>query len=242
MEFDFPSGHATVDVIPETSKMNVNTSTPEDIYRVLTLLGADPGRAREIVLAILDWRTPVAAGDLTSFDQQYLGRNPSFHSRHASFEEIEELLLMKGMTPELFYGAYERGPQGRLVPHHGVRDCLSVYGSTTQFDVNTADPAVLAAAGLTPEAVSAVVQRRSVEPFLKPEELSAFGQDMPGFNRLRVGGNMMYTVRATARPRLPDGKLSDARRTVAVLVKFLDPSKFTEPYHVLRWYENVWVQ
>jgi len=52
----------------------------------------------------------------------------------------------------------------------------------------------------------------------------------------------MFTVRATARPRLPDGKLSDARRTVAVLVKFLDPAKFVEPYHILRWYENVWVQ
>ena len=42
------------------------------------------------------------------FDQYYLSLTPSFRARHASFEEIEELLVVKGMTPDLYYGTYDR--------------------------------------------------------------------------------------------------------------------------------------
>jgi general secretion pathway protein K len=242
LELQFPTGQATVDVIPETSKMNVNSSPPEDLFRLLLALGADPGRAQEIVAGIVDWRAPQPVNAPTLFDQYYLSRNPSFRSRHASFEEIEEVLLIKGMTPELFYGTYDRDTKGRLVAHSGLRDCLSVYGSASQVDANTAEPAVLAAVGLPPESIGAIVQMRRVRPFRNAEELAAFGHNLPGFQRLRTGGNTVYTIRATARPRLQSGALSDARRSVAALVKFLDPSKFQDRYHVLRWYGNVWVE
>jgi hypothetical protein len=56
-----------------------------------------------------------------------------------------------------------------------------------------------------------------------------------------VGGNAIYTLRATARLRLPNGALSDERRSVAAMVKFLGKG-FDESYHILRWYDNVWVQ
>jgi hypothetical protein len=60
--------------------------------------------------------------------------------------------------------------------------------------------------------------------------------------RLGVGGKKIYTLRATAWLRTPAGTPSQTRRSVAALVKFLEPPKFTEPYHVLRWYDDVWVQ
>ena len=40
---------------------------------------------------------------------------PTFRPHPASFEETEELLLVPGMTPDLFYGGYYHDPQGRLV-------------------------------------------------------------------------------------------------------------------------------
>jgi general secretion pathway protein K len=242
LDFQFPSGQASVDVIPESSKMSVNASPPEDLYRLFLVLSGDPGRAREIVDGILDWRTQQPIGTLTLFDEYYLSRNPSFRSPHASFEEIEELLLIKGMTPELFYGTYDRNADGRLTPHRGAVDCLSVYGGTSQIDVNSADPAVLAAIGVPPEAVGAIVERRKVRPFRNGNELAALGQAMPGSNRLGLGGSSVFTLRATARPQSQDGTLSDARRSVAALVKFLDPLKSSDRYHVLRWYGSVWAE
>ncbi|HEY1207687.1 MAG: hypothetical protein ABSH46_06230 [Bryobacteraceae bacterium] len=237
MRLEFPTGRAVVEVIPETSKLNVNSAPLEQLYSLASAVGAAPERARAIALGIVDWRSPLIAPP----DQLSLPGTSSFRPRHASFEEIEELLLVNGMTSELFYGTYERDAQGRLVWRHGLRDCLSVYGSEGAVDV-TADPAVLAAVGVPPDAVSAIVGLRQQVPILGPEQLNALGQGVPGMQRVGILRGSIFTLRATAQCRQADGTLSDARRSVAALIKLLDRSKFKEPYHILRWYDNVWVQ
>ena len=237
----FPSGEVTVEVIPEAAKMNINAAPPEELYRLLLGLGVAPERAREIALAVLDWRNPAPAGP-TPFDYYYLSLQPSFLARHASFQEIEELLHVKGMTPELFYGAYERDPEGRLLPRPGLKDCVSVYGTTSQYEANWTEPAVLAAAGFPAPLIARLVETRRLSPFRSDAQLAAFVQAVgPPGERLRLGGISMFTLRATARLRSPGGVLSDQRRSVAALVK-LSPYGYSEPYHVLRWYDQVWVQ
>jgi type II secretory pathway component PulK len=146
LQFAFPSGEAWVELIPESSRLDINSAILPDLTSVMLAGGATPDQAVAIAAAVADWRQ----GDpraITQFDQFYLSLHPSFRSPHASFREIEELLLVRGMTPELFYGGYRQAPDGRFYPYGGVRDCLSVYGSTTQFDVNTASPTLLAALG-----------------------------------------------------------------------------------------------
>lgn len=238
--FPFPTGEAVVAIVPETAKLNVNHSPPEDLFRLLLALGAEPERARDIVRAIVDWRSPPPPGGVSVFDRFYLSLTPSFRARHASFQEIDELLLVRGMTPELFHGSFHRNPEGRLVPRAGLKDCVSVYGATNQFDANTAEPAVLSAIGLSPETVAAIVERRRVQPFRSPQQLLATGLGSgPAAGRLRVGGNTIFTLHATARLRLADGKLSDLRRAVAATVKLTGGA---QGYHVLRWHDNVWIQ
>ncbi len=238
MRLEFPTGRAIVELIPETSKLNVNLAPPEELYSLILALGADPLRAREIALAIVEWRTP----QLDASEGLSLSGASSFGSPHASFQEIEELLSVRGMTPELFYGTYERAPQGGLVRRRGLGDCLSVYGSGS-VDVNTADPAVLAAVGTPVDVIDAILRLRQLGPILRLEQLTAITQGMPGTERLTLGtGSTILTLRATAQNRLADGTLSDTRRSVAALLKLLDRSKFNEPYHILRWYDNVWVQ
>ncbi len=242
MYLTFPTGDAAVDVIPEAAKLNVNSAPPQELMAVLLGVGAAPEQAGEITAGILDWRTQQPPGAVTLFDQFYLARSPSFRARHASFEEIEELLLVKGMTPELFYGGYDR-IEGRLIPRPALRDCLSVWGTQGAVDVNSAAPPVLAAVGLPPELVDIIVAARSRAPFRTRQELAAVtGPNTPGAGRLGVGGMSIFTIRATARVRMPDGGLSDTRRSAAVVLKFLDQRKYLDPYHVLRWYDDVWVQ
>lgn len=237
LRFPYPSGEALVEVIPETARLNLNLAAPQDLSRVLLAVGADPEQARQITLAILDWRSP--AGAPTLFDQFYLQRVPSFRSRHASFEEIEELLLLRGMTPELFHGGYREDNQGRLYPTGGLKDCLSVYGAVDAFDLNTAAPPLLLAMGMAPQAVEALVRRRIAQPFRSEAEAVVFTQGNP---RFRIGGNTIWTLRATARLRLADGTWSSQTRTAAATVKLLDPQRWNPPYHVLRWYEDAWSQ
>jgi len=229
LRMSFPTGEAEVEVIPETAKYNVNTASPEDLLRLMLSLGAPDDRARTIVEAIVDWRSPVAASPL---DQYYLSLIPSFRPRHASFEEIEELLVVRGMTPEIYYGSYERDMQGHLVRRGGLNECVSIYGAVDRFEVNTAHPAVLASLGLTEGQVQAILERRRTQPFGPNTDFGALGS-----GRLRVGGNTMFTLRATARIRLPNGQLSDLRRTVAATVKFM-PYGSGMPYYIMRWYDS----
>lgn len=236
--FRFPSGDALVEILPAAAQINLNTASEQELYRLLLALGVEPPRAQTIAAGIIDWRTPPPGGTLTGFDQYYLTVTPSFRARHASFEETEEVLLVRGMTPEIFYGTYARDAEGRLVRQSGLRDCVSVYGSSGRVDVNAADPALLAAIGLDPSAVAAIVERRRNRPFQSMQELEPVRQfGGPGAQRLGIGGLSIYTIRATARLRRSDQQLSDARRTVAATVKFLGPG-FDTPYHVLRWYDN----
>ncbi|HYP13179.1 MAG TPA: hypothetical protein VEQ63_04585 [Bryobacteraceae bacterium] len=237
MHLEFPAGAADVEIIPEASKLNINEINPEELARLLANLGAGPETIPEIVAAILDWRNAVPGG-LSMFDQQYMNRSPSFRARHASFEEIEELLLVKGMTPDLFYGSVVRDAQGQLQPRAGLRDCVSVYGNQGGLDINTVQPAVMLTIGVPPPVVAAIVQRRHASPFRTAEHIAPFQQaGGPSTSRLVIGGGTITTLRATARLRNQTGALSDLSRSVSGMYKFHlianDP-----PVELLRWYDN----
>lgn len=237
--FDFPAGQATVEVLPETAKFNINLANPDDLIRLIVNLGVAPEPAREIVEAIVDWRGGSPA--TSPFDGFYLSLRPPFHAPHAPFADIEELLAVRGITPDLFYGTWGRAPEGAAVRFYrrtGLRDCVSVFGATDRFDVNTAAPEVLAAAGVPPDGVAAILAQRRIAAFHKQDDLAAFASAAgPGYARLRIGGNSIFTLRSTARLRLPNGHWSDMRRTVSALVKLMPPG-YDARYHILRWYDE----
>lgn len=233
MRMPFPSGYAEVEVIPESSKYNINTVTPVDLQRLLLSMGLDPARTQELTAAIIDWRQPAAGA--TSFDQYYASLTPSFRARHASFEQIEELLLVRGVTPDLFYGTWVRNPAGQLVRATGLKDCLALFGTNSLFDINMTAPPVLLSLGLPPDLVTQIVTRRAQRPFLLPQELGPIVEAAgPAAGKLRIGGGSVYTLRATATLRG-----SDVRRSVAAVIKFnWDEKDEMTPYHILRWYDN----
>lgn len=251
---DFPSGVAVLEAIPEESKLNINQATPEALSRVIFSVSGDENRTREIVAAIVDWRSAAAAPTL--FDSYYLSLRPTFRARHASFQEIEELLLVRGMTPELFYGNYTADAAGRLFARGGLRDCLSVFGGFGQFDVNTASPALMESLGIPASVVSAIVARRSIAPFRNTDEVRQVAPMAAAL--VTAGGGTAWTLRATARLRRADGSFSDAVRTSAAIVKVLTGSNvriYGQPelnqargtrgdfeIKVLRSYDDAWSQ
>jgi general secretion pathway protein K len=240
MNLDFPTAQVTVRIIPETAKLNPNTIRPEDLLRLLLALGLPEDRATELAEAIVDWRTPVNPNQPSAFDGFYLAQTPSFLPRHASFLENEELLLIKGMTPGIYYG--ESLDDSLDNSHGGLRDCLSVYGSYGAVDINSAAPATLQAIGLSPDDARAIVRRRAVQPFDTYAALNDLQKELgPVGTRLSLGGQTMFTLRATARLKQPDGRLSDLRRTVAALVQFTFPGNTKNKpagYQVIRWFER----
>ena len=241
VNYAFESGMVRVEFLPEAGKLDVNRVPVEQLNRLLVALGTEPQRAAEITMNIAAWRQPgpgngglaVAIDPLAS----------SFQTPHASFQGIEEMLAVKGVTPEIFFGTYvpapDYAPAGapRLQARPGLVDCLSVFGSTEAVDVNTAQPAVLAAIGLPPDAIAIIVERRRLQPFTLADINNVLGAMGIPTARLRVEGNSIVTIRATARLRLPNGQLSDLKRTVAAMVKFMPPG-YDSRIHILRWYDT----
>ena len=234
MELDFPAATVHVEIIPETSKLNLNGARPEELARLLEAMGVPADRVLEITAAIVDWRTPDAL-HASPLDAFYLGQSPSFSPRHASFQENEELLLVKGVTPELYYGSSLDRSRA------GLRDCLSVYGSTGLIDINTARGETLQAVGIAATDVASILKLRA-QQLVGYEDIQRIIQATgTGGQRLGLTSMTMFTLRATARMKQRDGKLSDMRRTAAALVKFqVQGNAQQKPpgVEILRWFDR----
>jgi len=90
----------------------------------------------DILDAIKDWIDE--DNEVTSFGAEnsyYQSLDRPYSCRNAPFETLEELLLVKGITPELFYGTEDTA---------GISGCLTVQGDG-RININTADPIALEA-------------------------------------------------------------------------------------------------
>ena len=77
-------------------------------------------------------------------------------------EHIEELLLVRGVTPDVFYGTPD---------HPGLRDFLDVGGESAKLDINSAPPMTFhIAPSLTPEELDAIVALRRKNPKISQEQ------------------------------------------------------------------------
>jgi len=226
------SAEAVVEIVAESGKINLNRATPPQLEQLLLMLGVEPDRAQLITGAILDWRGSTAMPDAPSqFDTIYLQRQPSFRAPHASFQEVEELLLVHGVTPDLFYGGYRVAADGAFLPRPGLRDCVTTLaGPETSVDVMSAPAPVLAAFGIPLPLAEAFVSERQMMDIVPPERLQMLLQSTvmtPAAGRLTpFGGRTTYTIRSTARA-------AGTVRSVSAQIQLVPrPGAF---YDVLRW-------
>jgi len=84
--------------VDEASKVNINTATLEMLLRL-------PGMTDDLAAAIMDWRDEDS--DVSNFgaeNEYYLSLPQPYYCKNAPFEAVEEMLLVRGATAELFYG------------------------------------------------------------------------------------------------------------------------------------------
>ncbi|MBM9606295.1 type II secretion system minor pseudopilin GspK [Desulfopila inferna] len=91
-----------------------------------------------IINAIVDWidKNDEESGPEETESSYYLYREPAYSARNGPMEFIEELLLIRGVTSELFYGN-EESP--------GLKDLLTVHGEDGRININTAPIPILKA-------------------------------------------------------------------------------------------------
>lgn len=240
LRFQFPTGVVEVEISGESGKLDVNSAQADALALVFDAAGIDPARAVGLAAGIVDYRERLRQGlisyGLTMDELQAQAGSSvddsSFRSRVASIQELEELLTVPGMTPELFYGGYRETADGELVRVSGLRELLTVRGSGF-VDVRYAPPPLLLAGGLTESAVEQIEGIRRVRP-LSADDGRALGlENLNSPVRLGLGGGAAaYTLRATA--TLEGGR---AKRSVAALVEQAQVAG-PDPIRVVRWYDS----
>ena len=199
MHEDVPMGRGSysVTITDEESKIPLKGATDAMLARLLSNSGVtDEKLVSTIVDSIQDWRDPDNLHRLNGAeDDYYLSLQTPYRAKNADFEVIDELLLVKGMTPEILYGntgsperraeleaqfPWERqsGPGEYL----GIARNLSVSGSG-RVNVKTASGDVLMALGLTAMEAKAVIERRTQGPVNNLGEITALLTSISGGGR-----------------------------------------------------------
>ena len=137
----FENGRFEVRIIDFSGKIPVNSLVKEEKFkalltRFLSLEEFDlgPEDVGNLVDAIKDWVDP--DDEITKFGAEngyYQGLDRPYACKNAPLDSVEELLFVKGITKELFYGTREKP---------GISGYLTVYGNG-KININTADPLVL---------------------------------------------------------------------------------------------------
>ena len=124
-------------LVDEESKININKVEPavlERLFRIVLSWGE--AEASDLAASIIDWRdkdSELSAPFGGAEDQYYRNLDYPYEAKDAQFESLDELLLVKGITEDIF---------------KNIKGYITIYGNGS-VNINTAPKVVLLALGLS---------------------------------------------------------------------------------------------
>ena len=229
-------GTYQVNIQDESGKISVNNVSEQQLRSLCEVIGIPKPDADIITDSILDWRDSDTAHRLNGAeDDYYEALNPPYKARDGALETIEELLLIRGVTAEYFYGRPERNPDGSVSYRYGLSRYLSAYVNLPGVNVNFAPlPVLLSIPGMSPQAAGAIYERRLVKPFDTTLEITrelGVSLETTTAQFLTTNRTEMFTFTSSAHTAN-----SKARRVIRTVIGLQGTNK---PYTTLYWNENV---
>jgi len=213
VDHELGDGKYNVKITDEESKLPINQLSQDQLKRLMDLLGIDPSDGDVIVDSILDWREP---GDLHRLNgaksDYYESLSPPYSAKNAPLDRVEELLLIRGVTKEIYDGT----PATEDEPARPGLKNLFTTTSSGQVNINTASSIVLQTIlGLDDTHVAALLTRRD-----GPDGVPGTEDDQPfgsvGEFGSQVAGpitvnSSYFTVKST-------GEVGGAKRTIIAVL------------------------
>lgn len=193
-------GRFTVRIADAERKLNLNFTRSDMLDQILRKLGVDALDVVPILNSIEDWRDPDQDTQLSGAESDYyLTLDPPYMGKDGPMDDISEMLLVRGVTPQLFWGP---GHSAEASTHGGLRrgttadyatglvDLFTVGPVAHRVNLNTASAAVLAMLpGIDDRLASEIVEERAGSdgvdgteddtPFHTPGELINVGGILP---------------------------------------------------------------
>jgi len=144
-------GAFTVELVDEERKININKAPYRVLKDFIEIAGeTDSQEAEDIADSIMDWRDEDDdSRENGAEDGYYSMLHPGYPCKNKDFEAPEELLLVKGVTRELF---------------DKIRDRITIY-TEGPVNINTADTVVLVSIGMTGELAGKILDFRKESVF-----------------------------------------------------------------------------
>ena len=217
-------------------KINLNSASEALIRNAVESIGLSQGEAAMAEDGILDWMDPNpnsnvkrANGAKTEF---YQSLEPSYSAKNGPIDDISELLLIRGITRDIFWGPsstnhsdayFQRKNQPRRAAFQqseysaGMEDVFTTLGGPV--NVNTAPREVLLAIpGINETIADQIIQSRSEAPFINVGETINAGAP-PAISQYCGVNSRTFEVQV-------DAEVGGTRRTFYAIVGRAGPKKF----------------
>ncbi len=190
-------GKYKVRIMDEGGRLNINL-IPDAALTILLKnlllnLGVEEGQADTIVDSVLDWRDPDDLVRLHGAETPYYMSLPApYKAKDGPFDTLEELILVKGITPEILYGDEE---------NKGLIDFFTIHSSNRDINLNAAPKEVLMAIpGITSDIADQIVDLRQTQEIVNLNQVPGISQEtLQLSNLIGLTGNISktFTIDAT---------------------------------------------
>ncbi len=153
----------TVREIPVSSKLSFK-DTRQDILKKIFMNYVDNEEdAMAIISCIKDWQdTDNYESIHGAEDQYYTNLDYPYYTKNKPIDNLKELLLIKGITPEMYYGS-DKTP--------GLKNIFTLYNTKSKVDLNTCSRDMFRVFGIPDDVAEEIIKRREEKPFKNMAEL-----------------------------------------------------------------------
>jgi general secretion pathway protein K len=162
-EHTLGAGSFRVRLVDEGGKININRVSEEVLRRVFTHIGIEDARRDTLVDAIMDWRDEDELHRANGAENEYYAALvPAYTAKNGPLDSVDDLLWIKGMTRELFFGWSESMGTNPDQPRGvALRDVFTIDSPIDRVNLRTASAEVIhALVGIPLERCRAFVEER----------------------------------------------------------------------------------
>lgn len=236
MRVPFEQGVALVEIVNEAGKVDLNVAGRKQLARLFKARGLRSTQATDLATAIEHWRSPQGTEEegFRTLDDYY--HDAGYRPAHDSFTSVEELLRVRGMSRDIFYGTAEYSQRDGIQYQYGVGQDLTIYSKSPLLNVNYASEAVLLSVpGVTEDLAGSLVQERRKKPFQSLDEMAErLGVSVPdeALSFLNCDEGKTYSIISAGAV-----KGSRVRRAIRAVVQVTPDGPAL--HRVIAWYDDV---
>jgi general secretion pathway protein K len=233
---EFGGGRFEVSIRDESGKIDLNSATEDQLRSCLLAVDIPESDASTITDSILDWRDTDSEQRASGAENDYYqSLEKPYSAKNNRIDTVEELLLIKGVTPEYFYGQPEKADDGTMLYKYGLSRCFTVYSNSgsTRINVNYAPlPVLLSLPGITRDVAERIIANR---PYRNTTDISDAVRGSLSSQTMQYLSTQLtdiYTLNVAA-----FAANSKVKRVIRIVVR-LDRS-YPNYHQILYWNENV---